>query len=129
MSTAVPLSTTLRMEAFWAWLREHANCILRAGSADVELHDSDDLHWHLEGDFREPILELVQGKRILASMYLDTREVAFVQATPSDSTEDKSTLFELITTGRDGNYSPYHFLMAHPMDADPANAQGHSLKH
>ena len=121
------------MEEFWAWLREHANCILRAGSPDVELHDSDDLHWHLEGDSREPLIELIQGKRILASMFLDTREVAFVQSTPSDGASelngDRSTLFELVTTGRDGNYSPYHFLMAHPMDADPAHAPGHSLKH
>src|SRR5262245_8899534 len=113
MTTPVPLATTLRFEEFWAWVCQHANCILRAGSGDVQLYDDDDLHWHLEDDPREPGLQLIQGKRVLASMMLDVQDVAFVQAVASDASEDKSTLFELVVTGKDGNYSPYHFVMAH----------------
>jgi hypothetical protein len=128
VSTQIQLPNAIRLEAFWAWLREHANCILRAGSADVELYDDQDLHWHLEGDAREPAVQLVQGKRLLASLFLDVRDVAFVQTGPSDNPEEPSFLFELVSTGKEGNYVAYHFLMAHPMEPE-APAHGHTLKH
>jgi hypothetical protein len=128
VSTSVQVPSTLRLEEFWSWLKEHCNCILRAGSADVELHDGDDLHWHLEGDAREPVVQLIQGKRLLAALFMEVHDIAFVQAVASDEPEDRSTLFELVSTGKEGNFSPYHFLMAHPLETEVPN-HGHGLKH
>ncbi|MBX5480475.1 MAG: hypothetical protein IRZ16_01310 [Myxococcaceae bacterium] len=131
MSIDVETGTTLKFERFWKWLREHANCILRAGTDEVWLFDDDDLHWHLEEDaHRSPVVQLMRGKRVLAELVMDVRDVLFVQATPEGQPQngEQPTLFELVTAGGDENFGAYHFLMAHGFDREVA---GHvsGLKH
>ncbi|MFN0061826.1 MAG: hypothetical protein ACKVPX_04830 [Myxococcaceae bacterium] len=120
---------TLKFDEFWRWLHEHANCILRVGTEDFALFDQDDLHWHLEGDARQPVIQLIQGKRLMAELIMDTREVAFVQASPEASEPgDQTTLFELVVTGEGERFSSYHFLMAHPQEQSTA-AHPPGLRH
>jgi hypothetical protein len=125
----VETGTTLTFDKFWRWLREHNNCILRAGTEDVWLFDHEELHWHVDEDGRHnPVVQLIQGKRIVSEMLMDVRDVMFVQATPQGADpEDQTTLFELIVAGGDETFSAYHFLMAHPLEEEQRHAP--SLKH
>ena len=119
---------TLKFEEFWRWLHEHANCILRVGTEELALFDQENLHWHLEGDARQPTVQLIEGKRLVAELLMDVREVAFVQATPEGSEPgEQTTLFDLVVSGDDERASSYHFLMAHPLEQAPAHAPG--LRH
>jgi hypothetical protein len=124
MSLTVQSGATLPFERFWKWLKHHPNCILRAGTGDVWLYDQDDLHWHLEEDpDRNPSVQLVRGKHILAEIVLDVREAVFVQATLEAEVEgERHFLFDVV-----GGEEPlYHFLLAHGLEDEPH--QG-GLKH
>jgi len=124
MSLTVQAGATLPFERFWKWLKHHPNCILRAGTHDVWLYDQDDLHWHLEEDpDRNPSVQLVRGKQILAEIVLDVREVVFVQSTLDAEVDgERHFLFELLG----GEQALYHFLVAHGFEEEPH--QG-GLKH
>src|SRR5688500_16894877 len=77
----VQTGTTLTFDRFWTWLKDHANCILRAGTQDTWMFDSEELHWHFEADARHnPTVQLIQGKKLLAEIVMDVRDVMFVQA-------------------------------------------------
>lgn len=131
MSLNVPTGTTVKFDRFWRWLREHTNCILRAGTEEVWLFDHDELHWHLEEDAnRNPVVQLIQGKRLLAELVLDTRDVAFVQATsePASAGEQQATVFELVSASGSEQFVAYHFLLAHPFE-ETAEPHGGGLKH
>ena len=125
----VQTGTTLKFDRFWKWLREHPNCILRAGTEEVWLFDHEELHWHLEEDpNRNPVVQLIAGKRVYAELVMEDRDVLFVQATPEGTGGDQATMFELITGAEGGTFAAYHFLMAHPFEEEQqAHAAG--LKH
>lgn len=125
----VETGTTLTFDRFWRWLRGHANCILRAGSEDVWLFDQENLHWHFEEDGRHnPVVQLIQGKRMIAEMILDVRDVLFVQAMPDGDSEEQGTLFEVVVGSKDDTYTAYHFLLAHPFEDEERGHPG-GLKH
>lgn len=130
MSINVESGTTLTFEKFWLWLRAHTHCILRAGTEEVFLFDHEELHWHLEEDAkRTPIVQLIQGKKLLAEVALDIRDVLFVQATPEEGEGAQgATLFEVVVGTKEDTYTAYHFVLAHPFEEE---AQGHpsSFKH
>jgi hypothetical protein len=129
MSLTVQSGATLPFERFWKWLKHHPNCILRAGTTDVWLYDQDDLHWHLEENpDRNPSVQLVRGKQVLAEIVLEVREVVFVQST-LDSEEDgeRHFLFEVVGGDRTEPYAVYHFLVAHGFEEEPHQQGG--LKH
>lgn len=129
MTISVQTGTTLKFDRFWRWLRDHSNCVLRAGTEEVWLFDSDDVHWHFEEDGqRNPVVQLIRGKRLTAELVMDVRDVLFVQATsePGGSGE-QATLFEIVAGPGGEQFSAYHFLMAHPFDEE-AEAHG-GLKH
>jgi len=128
MSVTVQSGATVTFDRFWRWLKQHANCILRAGTHEVWLYDHDDLHWHLDEDQdRNPTVQLVRGKDVLSEMVLDVRDTLFVQATREEGAEEGQFLFEVVGGGRDEPYAVYHFLVAHGLD-DPGTHPG-SLKH
>jgi len=129
MSVTVETGTTLAFDRFWRWLKQHANCILRAGTADTLLHDQEAFHWHLEEDAdRNPSVQLVWGKLLVGELLLDVRDVLYVEATPEEGGEgDGHFLFELIGGSREEPYPVYHFLMAHGFEEEGRH-QG-TLKH
>jgi len=129
MPLTVQSGATLPFERFWKWLKHHPNCILRAGTTDVWLYDQDDLHWHLEENpDRNPSVQLVRGKQVLAEIVLEVREVVFVQST-LDSEEDgeRHFLFEVVGGDRTEPYAVYHFLVAQGFEEEPHQQGG--LKH
>jgi hypothetical protein len=129
MSVTVQSGATIAFDRFWRWIKQHPNCILRAGTPDVWLHDHEDLHWHLDEDAeRNPLVQLVRGKQLLAEIVLDVRDALFVQVTPEGGEgAERSYLFEVVGGGRDEPYAVYHFLVAHGLEDEGAHAAG--LKH
>jgi hypothetical protein len=129
MSVTVQAGSTLGFDKFWRWLKQHPNCILRAGTADVWLHDQDDLHWHVDEDpDRNPSVQLVRGKQLVGEIVLDVRDVLFVQATPDGEANEGHFLFEVVGGGRDEPYAVYHFLLSHGLDGEGGHPGG-GLKH
>jgi hypothetical protein len=127
MSVSVEAGTTLPFDRFWRWLKQHVNCILRAGAGDVWLHDQEAFHWHLEeDDQRNPSVQLVWGKLLVGELAMDVRDVLYVQATPDpDAPEPGPYLFELV--GGPGEAAPvYHFLLAHGFEEEGPHG---GLKH
>lgn len=130
MSVTVQSGSTLSFDRFWRWLKHHSNCIIRAGTQDVWLHDYEDLHWHLDEDpDRNPVVQLVRGKQLLAEIVMDVRDALFVQATPEGAEGgERQFLFEVVGGGREEPYGVYHFLLAHAFDEEGTH-QGGGLKH
>ena len=124
MPVTVETGATLSFDRFWPWLRRHANCILRAGTPDSFMYDSDDLHWHLEEDEeRVPTVQLLRGKQLLAELVIETRDLLFVQALPDPDGEQGQFLFELVGGGGEEPYPVYHFVLAHAFDDEKAHRQ------
>jgi hypothetical protein len=127
MSVTVETGTTLAFDRFWRWLKHHANCIVRAGTVDTLLYDQDSFHWHLEEDTdRNPVVQLISGKLLVAEMILDVRDVIYVEATP-EGTEQGHFLFDLVGGAKDEPYAVYHFVVAHAFEDEARHAPG--LKH
>ena len=128
MSVTVETGSTLTFDRFWHWLKHHANCILRAGSVDAFLHDQEAFHWHLEEDGeRNPVVQLVWGKLLVAEMVLDVRDVLYVEATPEESGDGTQFVFELVGGSKEEPYAVYHFVLAHAFEEEASHPGG--LKH
>ncbi|HSB18451.1 MAG TPA: hypothetical protein VLD85_00425 [Anaeromyxobacteraceae bacterium] len=126
MSVSVESGSTLPFDRFWRWLKLHANCIVRAGTSDSWLHDQEAFHWHLEEDEeRNPVVQLVWGKLLVAELVLDVRDALFVQATPAADGEPGQFLFEVVG-GQGEPYPVYHFLVAHGLEEEEGRP---GLKH
>jgi hypothetical protein len=123
MALTVETGSTLSFDAFWRWVRRHANCILRAGTPDAFLYDAEDLHWHLDEDEeRLPTVQLLRGKQLLGELLIERRDLLFVQALPDPDGEQGQFLFELVGGG-DEPYPMYHFVLAHAFDEEAAHRQ------
>jgi len=129
MSVTVETGTTLAFDRFWRWLKQHVNCIVRAGTGDVILHDQEAFHWNLDEDEeRNPSVQLVWGKLLVAELLLDIRDILYVEATPEEGGEAEGQfLFELVGGSREEPYPVYHFLMAHGFEDEGKHQVG--LKH
>jgi hypothetical protein len=129
MSVTVETGSTLPFDRFWRWLRQHANCIVRAGTLDVYLHDQDAFHWHLDEDAeRNPVIQLVWAKLLVAEIVMDVRDVLYVEATPDqESANPGQFVFEVIGGSREEPYALYHFVMSHGFEEEGGHAPG--LKH
>jgi hypothetical protein len=129
MSVTVETGTTLPFDRFWRWLRHHANCIVRAGTPDVYLHDQDAFHWHLEEDTeRNPVVQLVWAKLLVAEIVLDVRDVLYVEATPDqESSSPGQYVFEVVGGSKEEPYALYQFVVAHGFEEESVHPPG--LKH
>ncbi len=129
MSVTVKAGTAIPFERFWKWLREHPNCILRAGTIDCELLDHEALHWHLDEDpERNPLVQLIAGKVLVGEIVLDIRDLLFVQATPDTESEPPGQyLFELFGGSQEEPFALYRFTMAHGFEHDTSHPG--ALKH
>lgn len=130
MSTELDKGGTLTFERFWSWLKGHTNCILRAGTDEVWLYDQEEFHWHLEDDGKRGIgVQLLAGKRVIAEVLLDLRDVLFVQTSPEEVEEGGpkgATIFEIVVGTKEDTYTAYHFVMSHPFEEEAPRAGAHS---
>ena len=123
-STAAPLT----FEAFWRWLQDHRNCLLRVGSNDVVLMDHELVHWDFfEEDDGSAVVQAIVGKSLVGEAIIERTDILFVQASPELETPGSQAWnFECIGGSREESYPIWSFLMTHGMEG----AQGHqALKH
>jgi hypothetical protein len=115
-TTKTALAFTLPFQKFWSWLQNHPNCILRAGTSEVELFDDDDFHWHFAA---EPdgflVCQVIRGKKLVGELAVSPADITYVQAEPG--TEDEYR-FELVAEGDGGDRKSiaYHFVLSHGYD-------------
>jgi hypothetical protein len=128
MSVTVETGTTLAFDRFWRFLKQHANCIVRAGTVDTFLYDQEAFHWRLDEDEdRNPVIQLVWAKLLVGELVLDVRDVLYVEATPDEEGEAGHFLFDLVGGSKEEPYAVYHVVMTHAFEDDGAHAAG--LKH
>jgi len=114
---------TLSLEAFWSWIVLHPNCILRAGTPEVVVYDDDDLHWYLGPDSDDTLLvQALHGKRALAEIFIDTKQVTHVQALAGERPGEH--VFELVSATEGEPFSPWFFVMIHGYDDEETAAGG-----
>jgi hypothetical protein len=121
-------ATPLTFDAFWAWLQEHRNCVLRAGSNDVMLMDNDALHWDFfEEDDGRVVVQSIVGKALVGEAIIERSDILFVQASLDVEQPGSQTwLFELVGGNKEENFPLFTFLMTHGLEG----AAGHqALKH
>jgi hypothetical protein len=117
----------LTFDAFWRWLSDHRNCVLRVGSTDVVLMDNELVHWDFFDEDERAIVQAIVGKSLVGEVVIERADVLFVQASP-DLEQPGSTAwnFELIGGNKGENYPLFTFLLTHGMEG----AGGHQvLKH
>jgi hypothetical protein len=107
--------TTLPFETFWAWIAEHANCILRAGTPEAILFDDDDYHWtFVQADAKAVLAQVIRGKRLVGELYIVPADITYVQVQPG---ENEEYVFELVAeSDANDRYVPYYFVLSHPYD-------------
>jgi len=123
-ATAPPLT----FDAFWKWLQDHRNCLVRVGAGDAVIFDHEAVHWDF---FDEPdgraVCQAILGKSLLGEVVVERADVLFVQA--SIDVEDATRgywIFECVGGSQKDNYPLYHFVLTHGIEG----AQGHqALKH
>lgn len=124
-STAAPLT----FDAFWRFLTDHRNCLVRAGAGDTVLLDHESLHWDFfdEEDGRA-VCQLVLGKALVGELVMERSDILFVQASPDVETPGQGYwLFECMGGPKDETYPVYHFVLSHGLEGTQASHQG--LKH
>lgn len=122
--TAAPLT----FEAFWRWLQDHRNCLLRVGSPDVVLMDHELIHWDFfEEDDGTAVVQAILGKSLVGEVLIPRQDVLFVQSSPDlEQPGSQAWNFECIGGTREDSYPVFTFLVSHGMEG----AQGHQvLKH
>lgn len=125
--TTSTTSAPLTFEAFWRWLQEHRNCVLRVGSADVVLMDNELLHWDFFDEEDRAVVQAILGKGLVGEVIIERGEILFVQASPDlEQPGSQAWNFELIGGTKGENYPLFSFLLTHGMEG----AAGHQvLKH
>jgi hypothetical protein len=80
------VATTLSFDKFWAWLKGHANCIVRAGTPEFVLLDQDDFHWTLDSeDDHTFVVQLARAKDLVGELLVFPAEIAYVQVEPGET--------------------------------------------
>lgn len=124
-STAAPLT----FDAFWRWLGDHRNCVLRIGSNDVVLMDHELVHWDFfDEDDGRAVVQAIVGKALVGEVVIERADILFVQASPDlEQPGSQAWNFELIGGSKDENYPLFSFLLTHGMEGTSAGHQ--VLKH
>src|SRR5512137_508187 len=116
-------ATPLTFDQLWRWLQEHRNCVVRAGSADVMLMDSELTHWDFfEEEDGRAVCQLILGKSLVGEVVIERADVLFVQASPDvEQAQAGHWMFECFGGSREDAYPLFVFVTTHGMEA----VQGH----
>ena len=129
MTVTTDTGATLQFERFWRWLKDHASCILEAGTPTTTLFDFEDFHWIFaqEEDGRV-IAQVVRGKSIVSELIVDPSEITYVQATPDAEGADRGQwIFECMGGKAQEEYVAVFFVLAHGVE--DMKGQHEVLKH
>ncbi|HSP77584.1 MAG TPA: hypothetical protein VLQ93_03595 [Myxococcaceae bacterium] len=129
MAIEMETGATLPFDRFWDWLQDHPNCILSVATDDSWLYDAEALHWALfSEESGTPVVQLIQGKRLIGEMVLDTSDTLHVQVLPDpENLERGYFLFKVMGGVRAAPRPRYTFQLSHGMESLPV---GHvALKH
>ncbi len=106
---------TLDFDAFWEWIVNHPNCILRAGNADAVVYDDDDFHWRFAPENDDTlIVQVIRGKRLVGEILIQPERIAYVQTFTGD--QEREHVFELISETENERSSAYFFVLTHGFD-------------
>ncbi len=110
----------LSFDQFWSWLQRHPNCIIRVGGPDAIVYDHDDHHWGFGLDNDGSVfVQMMRGKRAVAEVFIDPREITFVTV---EKGENEEFLFQL----RDAaEKALFYFAMSHDFDEAETSAKPH----
>jgi hypothetical protein len=108
--------STLSLDAFWTWLVDHPNCVVRAGTPDTLLCDDEDFHWWLGNDGPTLVAQLIRGKRMLGELAVDPERVAYVENRGEQ--EEGEHLFELISETEEDRFAAYFFILSHGLEVE-----------
>lgn len=128
MTAKTETATPLTFDRFWRFLVDHPNCIVRVGTGDCTLIDHDDFHWDfLEDQDGHAVIQVVNGKSLVAELAIPRRDIMFVQSSIDvENAAQGYWLFELIGGTEKENHPIAQILMSHGMEQQ----QGHQmLKH
>lgn len=127
--TSTTQTAPLTFDAFWRWLADHRNCVLRVGAGDAVLFDHELAHWEF---FDEPdnraVVQLIVGKNLMGEIVIERSDVLFVQVQPDVEDPARGAfVFDCIGGPRNESYPLYHFVLSHNMEG--AGGQHAMLKH
>ncbi len=108
--------STVSFENFWAWLVQHPNCLMRAGTADAMLYDDEDYHWYVGQDGGAFVAQVIRGKRLVGDMLIDPARVAYVSVV--GEAREGEHHFELISETETDRFAAYTFVLTHGMTED-----------
>ena len=127
MTSPTASPDALSLDNFWAWLIDHPNCILRAGTPDTVLFDDDDLHWQFGSDGPTLITQVLRGKRLMGEMLMNSEAVAYVELHTGEREDE--FFFDLIVETESERVVAYFFVMAHGVDDDGGTSEGRHAVH
>lgn len=103
---------TLPFDAFWKWLNTHPNCIIRAGTPEAIIYDSEDLHWHFTAEEEDArLVQILRGKMLIGELLVDPENVTYVEGVPGEV--DEEFAFELILETEADRTVAYFFVLTH----------------
>ncbi len=105
--------STLSFENFWAWLSQHPNCLLWAGTPDAVLYDAEDLHWFVGIDRGVLVTQLIRGKRLQGEIIVDPDRITY--ASVVGEAREGEHQFELISETDTDRIAVYTFALTHDM--------------
>ncbi len=114
-------------EQFFKWLLGHRNCLTRIEAGPVTLADNELLHWDMFDEGEASVIQLIQGKTLVAEIMIERGEVQFVQASPDlEEPNSGQWVFECIGGTPEQTFPMFAFIMTHGIE----QSQGHqALKH
>lgn len=107
---------TLTFEAFWSWLVQHPNCLLRAGTPEAVVYDDDDLHWLFANEERYLVVQVLRGKRLMGEIVVDPEPVTYVEGQSGD--QEGEFVFELISETEKERVATYFFVLTHGFEEE-----------
>lgn len=128
MTSTTQTAAPLTFDAFWRWLLDHRNCVLRVSAGEMSILDHDLIHWDFfDEDDGRAVCQASIGKTLVGEVVITRTEILFVQSSPDVETPNSGAWnFECIGGPREETYPHFTFAMAHGLDG----AQRHQvLKH
>ncbi len=108
--------STYTFEVFWSWLMRHPNCILRAGTAEAALYDDEAFHWHFASEGTAVYVQIIQGKRLIGEIGIDTEHISYVQYVGEDP--ESEHMFELVVESEAESAASHFFVLSHGLDEE-----------